>query len=161
MPTRDVLRWIAIVCGGLLLLAPLGGRTTWEATRGRSFATDAGGYNAIAVVSGMMVLVALLVATGESRPRWLALPGALVVFGAFVLTVYATGVFVAARWRGEVWVYACWCAQPLPADAIVTPAPGPPVFLVVALIGAIAALGLTVRWAREPVLQNTCTASCG
>lgn len=147
---EDVAHRVAIGCAVILLLGPLGGRTTWEAVRGTSSATDAGGYNAIAVFSGVAALAALGFALW-ARPRpVLPLLGVAVAVVAFVLTVYATGVFVVARLQGGIWVYACWCFEDLHPGWTVTPAPGPPFFALTSLVGAIASVILATFWLRQP-----------
>ncbi|MCC6312602.1 MAG: hypothetical protein IT337_01215 [Thermomicrobiales bacterium] len=147
---EDVVRPVATGCAVVLLFGPLGGRTTWEAVRGTSSATDAGGYNAVAVFSGVVALAALGFALW-ARPRpVLPLLGAAVAVAAFGLTAYAAGVFVVARLRGGVWVYACWCFEGLRDGWTVAPAPGPPFFALAALVGAIASLALAASWLRQP-----------
>lgn len=147
---EEVAPRFAIGCAILLLFAPLGGRTVWEPIRGSGSATDAGGYNAIAVFSGVVVLAALGFARW-GRPRLvLPLVGAAVATVAFGLTLYATGVYVVARLQGGIWIYACWCFEELSSSTTVTPAPGPPIFALVALVGAVATLALAIAWLRQP-----------
>lgn len=147
---ENVARRAAVVCAVLLLLGPFGGRTTWEAVQGSSAATDAGGYNAIVVAAGVAALIALGFAHWARPGRVLSLLGMATAVTAFGLGVYATAVFVVARWQGGIWVYACWCYAAVSPGWTVTPAPGPPIFMVVALVGAIASVVLAVSWMRQP-----------
>lgn len=113
-------------------------------------ATDAGAYNAVAVFSGVVALVALGVAL-RTRPR-LVLPllGAVAAVAAFGLTLYVAGLAVVARLQGGVWVYAGWTFQEVGERTTVHHPPGPPFFALAALLGAVASLALAIFWLREP-----------
>jgi hypothetical protein len=157
MQTEIVPRRVAIGCAIFLLFGPLGGRTMW--VQGRTTATDAAGYNVVALLSGVVVLAALGVALW-ARPRVvLPLLGALVAVAAFVLTAYVCGVDVWARLQGQVWVYASWSiSEGTGRNSTVYPAWGPPFFALAALIGATASLVLAISWLRQPKSSSTTTA---
>jgi hypothetical protein len=148
MHTETVLRRVALGCAVFMLFGPLGGRTTWVKVHGNgSSITDAGIYNAVAVISGVVALAALAVAL-HLRPR-LVLPvfGILVAIAAFALTIYVSGMFVWARLQGELWFYgAASFAGDMGGKWTVRPAWGPPFFALAALIGALASLALAVTW---------------
>lgn len=147
MPTENILRWVAIGCAIVLLFGPLGGRTTWVG--GHTIATDAGIYNVVALLCGVVALAALGVAFW-ARPR-VVLPvlGALVAVAAFGFTAYVSGVYVWARLQGEVWIYAGWSiSEGTGRNETIHPAWGPPFFALAALIGALATLVLAFGWLR-------------
>ena len=145
------LRWVAMCCAIFLLLGPVGGRTTWVSRT--TTATDAAGYNAVAVFSGVVALATLYLA-GWARSRLipLALPvlGAVAALAAFALTVVVAGVYVVARLQGGIWVYAGWTFERLGEGTTVYPAPGPPFFAFAALVGAVASLALAITWLMDP-----------
>lgn len=145
MPTGIVLRRIAIGCAIVLLCGPLGGRTTWE--KGHVTATDAAGYNVVALLSGVVALTALGVAFW-TRPRFvLPVLGALVAVAAFGLTAYVSGIDVLARTRGEVYLYGV--GEFMRVTAKVNPAIAPPFFAFAAVVGAVSAFALAVSWIRQ------------
>ena len=145
---EDVARRVAIGCAIVMLFGPLGGRTMRVA--GNSVGTDAAGYNAVAVLSGVVVLAALGFAFWAGPRLIHPLLGAAVAGAAFGLSVYVSGVGVVARLRGGVWSYAGWSFERVDPGETVYPAPGPPFFALVALIGAVATLALAIAWLRQP-----------
>jgi hypothetical protein len=148
MRTEIVLRRVAIGCAVFLLFGPLGGRTMWVG--GHTTATDAAGYNMVALLCGVVVLAALAVALWMRERQTRALPalGALVAVAAFGLTAYVSGIYVWARLQGQVWGYAGWSISEgmVGRNETVYPASGPPFFTLAALIGAVATLALAVGW---------------
>jgi hypothetical protein len=72
--------------------------------------------------------------------------GALIAAAAFVLAFICAGLDVWARLQGQVWTYAAMTmSHPNPRETIY-PVAGPPVFMTIAAIGAVASLGLVVEW---------------
>jgi hypothetical protein len=151
MQSENILRRVALGCAIFMLFGALGGRTTWTTLNGRNTVTDAGFYNAAAVFSGVVALLALAVALNV-RPR-VVVPAAaaLAAAAAFGLSVYGSGLYVWARWQGEIWFYgAGWFAEdPGPKWTVSLPW-GPPYFALAALVGALASLALTVTWLWRP-----------
>lgn len=148
MRIETVLDRIAVGCAIFLLFAPLGGRTMWVSKT--STATDAAGYNVVAVLAGIVALAALAVALWM-RPQEVILPvlGTLVAAAAFGISAYVSGVDVWARLHGQVWSYAGWTASAaVRTKSTVYPAWGPPFFTAAALLGAIATLSLAILWLR-------------
>lgn len=147
MRREDILRRLAIGCAIFMLFGPLGGRTMW--VRGRTTGTDAGIYNIVAVFSGIVVLAFLAFALWGRERDWRALPAlsALISTAAFALSVFVSGVFLWARWQGEVWSYAGWGFAGGPGRNETVHLPwGPPFFTLAAFVGALACLGLAVTW---------------
>jgi hypothetical protein len=150
MRTENALRWVAIGCAMFMFFAPFGGRTMW--VKGHTTATDAGIYNAAAILSGVVALAALAVAFWL-RPRVvLSVLAAVAAVAAFGLTAYVSGVYVWARMQGQMWVYGGWSiSEGMGRKWTVYPAWGPPVFATAALIGVVSALALAVLWLRQPI----------
>ena len=151
MRDEYTLRWVAMGCGIFLLFGPIGGRTTW--VEANSTTTDAAGYNAVAVLSGVVALAALGFANW-ARPRMIpvALPvlGAVAAAAAFGLTVVTAGVYVVARLRGQVYFYGIGEFSDIGRNETVYPPPGPPFFALAAFVGFLASLALTITWLRDP-----------
>jgi hypothetical protein len=148
----DVAQRVAIACAVLLLFGPLSDRTVWvrAAAGGGTRITDAAGYPAAAFLSGLAVL-AILAAAHAARPR-VVVPvlGAVAAVAAFGLSVFVSGLGAVARWQGRVWFYGGGGDFGPTKGWTVYPADGPPVFFVVALVGAVAALALAIAWLRLP-----------
>ncbi|MCC7023158.1 MAG: hypothetical protein IT338_10030 [Thermomicrobiales bacterium] len=150
MQSETILRRVALGCAIFMLFGPLGGRTMWVKANGSS-TTDAGFYNAAAVFSGVVALLALTVAL-NMRPR-VVVPAltALAAAAAFGLSVYVSGLYVWARWQGEIWFYgAGWFAEDPGPKWMVSLPWGPPYFALAALAGALASLALAVTWLWRP-----------
>lgn len=150
MQSETILRRVALGCAIFMLFGPLGGRTMWVKANGSS-TTDAGFYNAAAVFSGVVALLALTVAL-NMRPR-VVVPAltALAAAAAFGLSVYVSGLYVWARWQGEIWFYgAGWFAEDPGPKWMVSLPWGPPYFALAALVGALASLALAVTWLWRP-----------
>lgn len=151
MQSETILRRVALGCAFFMLFGPLGGRTMWIKGNGRNVVTDAAGYNAVAVLSGTLALLALAVAL-NMRPR-VVVPAltALAAAAAFGLSVYVSGLYVWARWQGEIWFYgAGWFAEDPGPKWMVSLPWGPPYFALAALVGALASLALAVTWLWRP-----------
>lgn len=150
---ETVLRRIALGCAILLLFALCGGRTVW--VQGNTTATDAAGYGIVATFSGVLALAALAFASWV-RPRLLLpLLGAVMATAAFVLASVFAGLDVWARVQGQVWTYASMTMSPPEPGVTVYPAFGPPIFMTIAATGAIASLGLAMKWVRQqPALPH-------
>jgi hypothetical protein len=151
MRAEHVLRRATIGCAIIMLFGPLEGRTTWVTVNGRNAVTDAGIYNVVAVASGVLALAALAVAL-NTRPR-VTVPAlaAIAAAGAIGLSVYVSGLYVWARWQGEIWFYgAGWFAGEQGPKWTVSLPWGPPYFALAALIGAMASLVLAISWLRQP-----------
>ncbi len=149
MQTEAVPRRVAFACAIFLLFGPVGGRTTW--VRGHTTATDAAGFNVVALLSGVVAIAALACALG-ARPR-VVLPvlGAVVAIASFGLTAYVSGVYVWARMQGQVWSFAGWnMSEGMGRKWTLYPAPGPPFFTLAALVGVAATLALAIGWLRQP-----------
>lgn len=143
-----VFRFLAFACAVLLLLGIFGDRTT-EVHNKHSRATDAAGYNIAATFSGTVVIGFLSIAVWQ-RPR-IVIPtlAALLAMAAFALSIFASGIFVLARARGEIFSYASGTSwTPRRWDGVY-PAIGPFIFTPLALIGAIATFALVVIWLNE------------
>lgn len=152
MRAEDILRRLAIGCAVFMLFGPLGGRTMRVGPH--QVGTDAGIYNVVAVFSGIVVLAFLAFALWARERDWRALPAlsALISSAAFALSVFASGVFVWARWRGEVWSYAGWSFTGGPGRNETLHLPwGPPFFTLAAFVGAVTCLGLAITWLRPPL----------
>jgi hypothetical protein len=141
-----VLRRIALGCATLLLLSLFGGRTTW--VQGHNTSTDAAGYGIVTTFAGVLALASLAFAAW-TRPR-LVLPilGVFVATAAFILAAVFARLDVWARLQGQVWTYAAMTISAPEGEWTVYLAPGPPIFMTIAALGAIASLGLAVAWVR-------------
>lgn len=134
-----------------MLFGPFGGRTMWMKGNGRNVITDAAGYNAVAVLSGVLALAALAVALNTRSRVVVPALAALVAVSAFGLSVYVSGLYVWARWQGEIWFYgAGWFAGDQGPTWTVSLPWGPSYFALAAFVGALASLALTISWMRGP-----------
>jgi hypothetical protein len=145
--TEVVLCRISLGCAILLLFALFGDRTVW--VKGHTTATDAAGYGIVATIAGVLALAALAFALW-ARPRLvLATLGTFMAAMAFVLAAAFAGLDVWARLQGKVWTYAAMTMSAPDARQTVYLAFGPPIFMTIAAIGAIASLGLAAEWAHQ------------
>jgi hypothetical protein len=149
--TEAILCRVAFACAFLMLLGPVADRTMWLTRRGFAEMIDAAAYNMAALLTGIVALGALAFADwARTRATFAMLLGVAGAIAAFGLTVFATGVFVLARWQGEVWFYGAWdYAEDPGKKQTIVPADGPYFFFVAAFAGAIATSGLAVIWLRQ------------
>ncbi|MFN8593479.1 MAG: hypothetical protein U0031_18630 [Thermomicrobiales bacterium] len=148
---EGVFRLLAFGSAVFLLFGIFGDRTTevTESYSEYSRSTDAAGYNIAATFAGMMIIVCLSIAVWQ-RPR-IVIPtlSALLATAAFALSIFASGIFILARSRGEIFSYASGTSLTPKRWDGVYPAVGPFVFAPVSVIGAIATLVLIVIWLRR------------
>lgn len=130
-----------------MLVGVFGGRTTW--VDGHTTATDAAGYNLAAFVTCVVALLALGIALNVRSRVVVPTLAALVAAAAFFLSVLASGVYLWARWQGEIWMYATGkFSAPLGNGETVSLAWGPTFVTPIAAIGMVACIGLAIIWAR-------------
>lgn len=144
-----ILGRIALWCGFLMLFGILSDRSSWVqgGFKSQSITTDAAGYNIVATFSGIIALVALAIAL-NTRPR-VVIPvlGLLPALAAFVLSIYVSGLSVWARLQGEIWFYGTGSfAEDVGKNEIAYPARGVFIFTFLAVLGALATLGLALTW---------------
>lgn len=151
-----ILGRIALWCGFLMLPGFFSDRSSWVDNRFKapSSITDAGLYNAVATVSGIVALVALAVAL-NTRPR-VVIPvlGLLLAMAAFGLSIYVSGMGVWARLQGEIWLYGSWSFAGGFEGYVAHPARGLFFFTFLAVLGAMAALGLGCCWLHDARLAR-------
>ncbi|MDQ2653062.1 MAG: hypothetical protein M3Z20_08450 [Chloroflexota bacterium] len=143
-----ILGRVALWSGFLILPGIFSDRSSWVNNRFKapSSIIDAGLYNAVATISGIAALIALAVAL-NTRPRVvipvLSLLPAIAVFG---LSIYVSGISVWARLQGEIWFYGAWSFAGDYEGYVAHPARGPFIFTFLAVLGAMATLGLALTW---------------
>jgi hypothetical protein len=148
---ETILRRTALICAVLMLLGVMSDRTTWVRLnrRGQTI-TDGAAYNLVAFLTGIVVLISLAFALNtRSHPgiRVLSLVVAILAFG---ISVFVSGLGVWARLQGEIWAYGVDAfAKDLGPKWAVYPASGPFIFTSVAVLGAVATIGLGLSWLRE------------
>lgn len=144
-----ILGRIALWSGFLMLFGVLSDRSSWVqgGFKSQSITTDAAGYNIVATLSGVIALVALAIAL-NTRPRAvIPVLSLLPALAAFVLSIYVSGLSVWARLQGEIWFYGTWSfAEDVGKKEIAYPARGPFIFPFLAVLGALATLGLALIW---------------
>lgn len=146
MRTERILWWLAAGCAVLLLLAPFTPRTTWLPTArsaGASRVTEGVGWLAIAALLGATALMALILALQTRRRDPAPAAGAGVAAVAFVVTAVGMG----RHWIDLKHGVTSVRMQPGEPWAL-HPAPFVPHFAIVAAVGAVLALALSIRWLR-------------
>jgi hypothetical protein len=146
MRTERVVLRSAIVCGIVLLLAPLTPRTAWvglainEAGGGGGGMRHAASWEWVALLCGLVGVLALVFGRW-ARPAVVApAAGAAAAAAAFLIAAVAAG----GHWRDAV-------AGSLDTRGYVTsPAPAAPFFAAVAAFGAALGLVLALGWFRRP-----------
>ncbi len=148
VPDGLILGRIALWSGFLMLFGVVSDRSSWVTyTKTTSSVTDAGIYNVIASASGVVALIALAIAL-NTRPR-VVIPvlSLLPAIAAFGLSTYVSGLSVWARLQGEIWFYGTWSfAGEVGKNEIAYPSRGVFIFALLALLGALATLGLAWTW---------------
>lgn len=144
-----ILGRIALWSGFLMLSGVVSDSSSWVLTTRNTINTiiDAKMYNAVASVSGVAALVSLAIAL-NTRPR-LVIPvrSLLPAIAAFGLSVFVFGVGVWARLQGEIWFYGSWSfAGDRGEEWVAHPARDPFIFTFLAVLGALATLGLASTW---------------
>lgn len=142
MASELMLGRIALWCGFLMMFGVFSDSSSWvRATRNTiNTITDAKMYNVIASVSGVVALT--------TCPR-IVIPVLSLVpaFAAIGLSIFVFGHGVWARLQGEIWLYADWrFAGDQGAGWVAYPARGTFIFALLAVLGALATLGLPSTW---------------
>ena len=143
-----VLWWLTVACSVLLVLGSVQGRTRWvkESANARRVSTtirDAAGWDAVAILSGTVAIVALVVGRwARSRPV-VAVLCAATAAGAFGAAALAAGRYWLdlSRGAGQIEGY------------VMHPATGPPLVAVLAVVGAGCALALGLGWLRPTAVR--------
>lgn len=152
MLNDHILGRIALWCGVLMLFGFFSDRSSWkrDSFKTPDTTTDAAIYNIVASFSGVVALIALAVAL-NTRPRVvLSVLSLLPALTAFGLSIFVSGLGVWARLQGEIWLYAAGeFAGDLGENWVAHPARGPFLFSFLAVIGALATLGLMLVWLRD------------
>jgi hypothetical protein len=142
MRMETVLWWLTVVCAVLLVLGSLQGRTRWvkESANARQVSTirDAAGWDAVAILSGTVAIVALVVG------RWARLRPVVAVLCAATAAAAFGAAAVAA---GRYWLDLTRGAGQI-EGYVMQPATGPPLVAVLAVVGAGCALALGLGWLR-------------
>ena len=150
-----VLRRTTLTCAVLLLFGMAGDQTTWVWGNGQRV-TDGAVYNLAATGCGAIALLSLAVALNTRPRRALPLLALMAAIGVYVLSAIVSGVSVWAQTQGEVWLYGATSQYTSPLGAfagnsfasagMVYPAQAPAFFTAIAVIGAMASLGLGLAW---------------